>query len=109
MSSCPRCGHRYPTAPRIVRETAALILLRTGYSRDQIAEHSSVAVAPLDRAGLTLDLLEAGADHLRAVGFTYRGVWDAVAALRVELGGSPEPAAVPAAAAEQLLLDGPQP
>lgn len=105
MSSCPRCGHRYPTAPLVVRATAALILLRTGYSREQIAEHSTIKAAPLVDQALTADLLEAAAVWLRAIGFTYSGVWDTVDRLRAKLGiSAPPPAA--AAPVEQPLLDG---
>jgi hypothetical protein len=108
---CPTCGHRSPVprVPRVVHEAAALILLRTGYSREQIAEHSTIDGTPLDEKQLTVALLEAGAAHLRAVGFTYHGVWETVARLRAKL-GAPEPEPVPARARdEQLVLDGGQP
>lgn len=109
--SCPTCGQRVsvPRAARVVHQAAALILLRTGYSREQIAEHSNLDGAPLDEKLLTVALLEAGAAHLRAIGFTYHGVWDTVTRLRTKL-GAPEPEPVHVRPRdEQLLLDGGRP
>ncbi|MEY9876604.1 hypothetical protein ABH931_006114 [Streptacidiphilus sp. MAP12-33] len=108
--TCRTCGQRVTVrrTTRIVREAAALILLRTGYSREQILEHSSISVAPLDEKALTGDLVEAAATYLRAVGFTYSGVWETVARLRTKL-GVPKPEPPVAAPVEQLLLDGSQP
>lgn len=81
---------------RLVRETAALILHRAGYSVEQVNRLLQEHLTPLRGALLTHDLLDQAAEMLRRAGFTYYGVGTALEALRIGL--PPLPAAAPAGA-----------
>ncbi|WP_406000723.1 hypothetical protein [Streptomyces sp. NBC_00829] len=97
-----------PTAAAVrethaVRQLAALLLHRAGYDREWIANRLDGAEAPQDTASVTPELLDAAAEHLQAIGITYYGVGQAVAALRKEAAVEPQQ---PAIATDTDLLAG---
>lgn len=74
-----------------IRSVAALVLNHAGYDREWIAERLGRTTTPADPADVTTQLLTGAAQYLKDVGFTYRGIPDAIAKLREQLTPAPEP------------------
>jgi hypothetical protein len=87
-----------------IRSVAALVLYRSGYGRDWIAERLGGAT-PIEPADVTAHLLTGAAQYLRDVGFTYWGIPKAIAELRDQVTPPAEPERESEAWGRGLLFD----